>query len=616
MTDSASIGSGNSSKGKDKKYQSKTGKETKAPRGRGGGVPVKKSAVPPPPPIFLRSESSAARVPPNQKTWIDFRIWEGGEAGFPPYGGWDCDEHMQTGNVLVYFKEEQQSEDKPVPQIRCDFDVLESSGSTWLSNALLYGRIDEDEDEWTMAGSPESSHPNRGLPQAQEYRRMLAPTDPGGRSPPPFTIDQAYFGVPANGTASRAQYYADMDHPHYGQSPPPFEQSQREQRPTHELWFTAPAHVKTPQAQRLHHVAIRNFLAMLHDKPIVGSDLFDMLNTLQPEIQVMYDLDQDSQSRTPRERSVQMIINYLSRRHLDDIRNSIKTALALLAWSEQDNIKWRQGYLESFVHLAGVLSPQMEELPDFKRLSIVTRRNLAIAAKSLQLRVMEAEEKLSSFDFGDFWADNVKVVGGPVHQSYQAFRHFLVHYFTRTYGNWPPTASKTWLNRKIVLALQKEFGALYDYLVNRDVVWDSREERPGKKWQMVNPRDEDFRADFPDLSLGDLLVTFDNKLGYLHVPHPYPLLPREVAQAKTATKKSFFSGLKRKEKGDVNKDAKAHLQASIVFSDATNIEKMDGGFDGVCLSFSFFLFAPFPFFSFFHSAFDPFPPPRPNKAKS
>jgi hypothetical protein len=305
----------------------------------------------------------------------------------------------------------------------------------------------------------------------------------------------------------------------------------------------------------------------------------------------MYDLDQDSQARTPRERSVQMIVNYLNKRQLDDVRNNIKSALALLAWSEQDSVKWRQGYLESFVHLAGVLSPQMEELSDFKRLSMVTRRNLAIAAKSLQLRVMEAEDKLAAFDFGDFWSEHPKLMGGAVHQSYQMFRHFLVQHFTRTYGNWPPMQSQNWLNRKIVLSLQKDFGTLYDYLVNRDVVWDSREERPGKKWQMINPRDEEFRADLPELSLSDLLVTFDNKHGYQHIPHPYPLLPREVPQAKAAAKKSFFSGLK-KPKVDVNKDAKAHLQLSIVFSDATNIEKTDVSFSGMyCRPFRKLLFS-------------------------
>jgi hypothetical protein len=306
-----------------------------------------------------------------------------------------------------------------------------------------------------------------------------------------------------------------------------------------------------------------------------------MLTTLQPEIQVMYDLDHDNHSRTSRERSVGMIIKYLSERKLDDVRNSMKTALGLLAWAEQDNVKWRQGYLESFVHIAGVLSPQMEDHPDFKRLSIVTRRNLGIAAKSLQLNVMEAEEKLSAFDFSDFWGEEMRGPGNAIYQSYTAFRQFLLHHFTRAYGSWPPTAN-SWLNRKIVLSLQKDFGLLYDYLVNRDIVWDPREERPGKKWQMVNNKDADFRPYAGDVDMTDLLVTFDNKHGYQHIPHPYPLLPREVPQSssKAAPKKSFFGGLK-KQKVDANKDAKAHLQLSIIYSDATNIEKMDVSFNGM-----------------------------------
>jgi hypothetical protein len=488
---------------------------------------------------------------------------------------------MQSGNVLIYFKEEQASEDRPMPQLRCDLEVLENAGSTWLSNALLYGRIDDNEDEWTLPGSPESSVPSHALspnfPPSHSQRRMLSPTSPGGRSPPPFNIDQAYFGVPGHGTSSRAQYYPDTDRMGGASSPPPFQRNS-EIQPTHELWFTAPAHIRTPQGQRLHHVAVRNFLAMLHNKPIVGADLYEMLSTLQPEIQVMYDLDNDSQTRTARERSVQMITSYLSQHKIDDLRNSIKSALGLLAWAEQDNVKWRQGYLESFVHLAGVMSPQLEDLPDFKRLSIITRRNLGIAGKALQLRTMEAEEKLSSFDFNELWGEEIKGAG-PIYQSYTAFRQFLVGHYTKIYGNWPLSQSRSWLNRKIVLALQQDFGALYDFLVNRDVVWDSREERPGKKWEMVNTRSEEFRADTPELGMTDMLVTFDNRHGYLHLPHPYPLLPREVPQEKAPEKKRLFSSLK-KSKTDATKDAKAHLQLSIVFSDATNIEKTDVSFNG------------------------------------
>jgi len=78
-----------SSKGKEhSKYKAK-GKETKAPRGRGGGVPIKKPTITTPLPPVFRSETSASYSPSSNKTWINFRIWEGGETGLKPYGGFD-----------------------------------------------------------------------------------------------------------------------------------------------------------------------------------------------------------------------------------------------------------------------------------------------------------------------------------------------------------------------------------------------------------------------------------------------------------------------------------------------------------------------------------------------
>jgi hypothetical protein len=286
---------------------------------------------------------------------------------------------MQNGSVLIYFKEEQVDEDHPIPSIRAELEVLQNSGSTWLSNALLYGQIDDnDVDDWALSESPSSPSyqfsPNYPHPS---QRRMLGPSSPGRMSPPPFDIEHSYISMDS-GAISRAHHLSGVTRVGRPNSPPPFRQTSQ-RNPTHEIWFTAPNEVKTPQDQRLHHVAIRNFLAMLHGKPIVGADIFDMLSTLQPEIQVMYDLDTDAQSRmTSRERSVQTITNYLGKLGLDDIRNNPRRALGLLAWAEQDNIRWRQGYLESFVHLAGVISQEIEHHADFKRLSVVTRQVLAV----------------------------------------------------------------------------------------------------------------------------------------------------------------------------------------------------------------------------------------------
>lgn len=489
---------------------------------------------------------------------------------------------MHSGSVLIYFQEEQMDIERPLPSIQAELDVLENSGSTWLKCLLPSGRIDDDDHAWALPTSPNSLN----TPQSPNYyheqtepRRMLSPTLPGGRSPPSFDINHTR-SISGRAT-SRSGHSSEIYQSHSPVSPLPF-QSSILQNPTHEIWFTTPDHITDPQEQRLHHVATRNFLALLHGKPIIGADLFDMLKSLQSEIDTRYELDDQNQPKSKSQgRSVQMIINYLGQYGIDDVRSSIKSAMCLLAWSEQENVKWRQGYLEYFVHLAGVMIPELEEVPEFKRLSIVTRRNLGIAGKTLQLRVMEAEERLASFDFADFWEDNPKVVNNPVYLSYQAFRRFLIGHYTHNYGNWPPTSNKTWLNRKIVLALQEDFGSLYDYLVNRDVVWNPREERASRKWEMAHRKNEDFKADVPELGITDVLVRYDAKFGYAHIPHPYPLLPRDIPKTtKDKEKKSFFSSLKKDKSKDATVDAKANLQLSILFSDATNIEKLDVNFNG------------------------------------
>jgi hypothetical protein len=52
---------------------------------------------------------------------------------------------MHSGSVLIYFKEEQQDEEQPIPSIRAELDVLKQSGSTWLNNALLIGQMDDND---------------------------------------------------------------------------------------------------------------------------------------------------------------------------------------------------------------------------------------------------------------------------------------------------------------------------------------------------------------------------------------------------------------------------------------------------------------------------------------
>ena len=503
---------------------------------------------------------------------------------------------MQTGSVLVFFKDEQDNDYQSIPQLRVRLDALENCGSTWLNNTLRYGKMDIFEDEMTPSMSLESNSVTARHPSFRSSSSQFGEgTNLPHRSHQEY--DDGNFGPPLRSSSRSGFNPASGRHMLQSLAEPPLtgfgaesyrgtssEYENEETPATHELWFAAPAHVRSPQGQRLHHIAIRNFLAILQNKPIVGRDLFEMLSTLQPEVEIIYDLDHNEYSQmSSRMRSVQIITQYLASRKLDDVRNSVRRALGLLTWAEQDAVRWQEGYLEAFVHLVGMMSPQIEELEDFRRLSAVSRRNLGISAKALQLKLIEAEEKLSTFDFMEMWDSPEDVGANPVYKSFAAFRQFLISFYTSAYGSWPPSSGGRWLNSKLVKSLQNDFGSLYDYLVNRDVIWDSREERPGKKWQMVNmspsPSPEDFRPDTPTLPLTDMLVSFDNRHGLLHIPHPYPLLPRNIQAQKAPQKKSFFSALK-KSKNDPAKDAKAHLQLSIVFSDATNIQKLGVSFTG------------------------------------
>lgn len=86
-----------------------------------------------------------------------------------------------------------------------------------------------------------------------------------------------------------------------------------------------------------------------------------------------------------------------------------------------------------------------------------------------------------------------------------------------------------WLTRTVAQSLQRDFGALYDYLVNRDIVWDESETRSSRKWMMVSRSgNRAFDPDSPELPMTDMLIEWDNRSRFPHIPHPYPLVPESI----------------------------------------------------------------------------------------
>jgi hypothetical protein len=92
-----------STKGKEKSRFQANGKETKAPRGRGGGVPIKRTVAPSPAPPDFRAESTASYSSSNQKTWQNFKTWKAGKDGMRPYGGFEYVGILQSQARVFYL---------------------------------------------------------------------------------------------------------------------------------------------------------------------------------------------------------------------------------------------------------------------------------------------------------------------------------------------------------------------------------------------------------------------------------------------------------------------------------------------------------------------------------
>ncbi|TID22708.1 hypothetical protein E6O75_ATG01882 [Venturia nashicola] len=602
-----------------KVFVSKGDKVTAHPRGRGGGVPTKLENTKGGSRNVSRSNRSfdgrsysissslqASTLPSDQdKSWADTKIWVGHGQAPKPYRGFEHDDQMwqADGDCLIFFSEETDEED-PRPMLRVHTSMLEQARSTFMINLLKYGEIVLEEEQFTPL-SPQDTEDNPQWPLnstslgnldelVSEDRPPVGysddlrpPQTPNLRSPNRdtwSTSDQTVWSPggsnPAGGgrgplQAAEHETAAGSDLGHVQQnSPAPVEI-------THEIWFRAPSHIKRTDIQRRHHMATRNYLALLYGLPIIGNDFYEMLSDLQNVMDTYYELNEPSE----RWNSAQVLVQFVTQMQLDDVRGNIKHALGLLAWSEQSNVMWDAGYLEGFVHCVGMMTQETLKMREYRSLSQITRHKLQNANNAMQLRLIEAEERLSHFDFPEMWYIDGVSNNHPTQKSFEAFRDFLYSFYQAEYGQWPPRREDHqghWLSRSLMARLQADFGAIYDYWVDREIAWDSNEERHTRKWEMVptKPRAGKFEADSPGFPLTDMLIGFDSSQKYDHIPHPYPLLPgsRSPSPNMKNPRKNLFSKLKGS-KEPVKSDVKSQYQMALAFNSASNINRLGTHFE-------------------------------------
>lgn len=475
-----------------------------------------------------------------------------------------------NGDVLIYLSHKGQNP-RPNPSFRLSSHVIEATESRPLITLLREGST---EDEMTLSPSPRGAPPML-LPRQSSLsaaardqmggHRLQPGNRSGGQPTPPLSDDTII-------TSTDGQI-------------------------SYEIFFSPPSNASNTEQVR-YSVSVRNVFALLYHASLVGLSLCQALSDLHVRMeQFMPQAETDNLST---------IIAYLGARGIDDVRNDPETAIGLLAWCEDPRVRWEEGWRESFLHVAGMYGSLkerslMESSSDFKRISPITRALLERASLEMHLRVQAAEEPLAAFSFEDMWPPSLSsisptsgpVVASPAKASADRLQRFFLSYYRSTWGRWPPppppdavTSDESdeplWLTRTVIQVLQKDFGTLYDYLVNRDIVWDGSETRSSRKWLMVSESgNKGFEADSDELPMTDVLIEYDNKQRYPHIPHPYPLVPESIPPAaNTAALGANNKNRKRSKTGTETVPASAsgpqrpgavERRIQLAYTEATNV---------------------------------------------
>jgi len=484
--------------------------------------PALQQMVSPPPSAKLPPLPSSSNTPPAKR-------WLGGGRPIQKWNKLRKDPELwdHSGDCLVYLGSKGQIP-RPQASFRLSSHIIEATESRLLITLLREGLQDDDESTMYFPPSPVGAPPMLRSTQAARNRRYT----------PPASEDLSL-------TDADAQI-------------------------SYHIYFPTPSGLSKSEAYR-HALTTRNVFALLYHASLVGNSLCQALTDLLARMDAWMPADADN---------VGTILNYISARQLDDTRNDPELAISLLAWSENTEVHWEEGWREAFVHSVGMY-PDADGCADFKAVSPISRALLDRAYLEMQLRVQTAEDHLGDFSFDINWPSSTPSSDNSAHASAERLRLFLQEHYSQAWGVWPPPSrtgparagEDVWLDRDLVQRLQRDFGALYDYLVDREVLWDESETRSTRKWMMVSKSNtKTFVPDTLDLAMTDVLIEYDNRMRYPHVPHPFPLIPDSISPAAGSAAQSRFKWDKTPSKSVEDRGLERRVQ--LAYTEATNIEML------------------------------------------
>ncbi|KEQ98445.1 hypothetical protein AUEXF2481DRAFT_487066 [Aureobasidium subglaciale EXF-2481] len=255
-----------------------------------------------------------------------------------------------------------------------------------------------------------------------------------------------------------------------------------------------------------YNLAIRNFIATIIRKPIIGNTLVSALEDLQIVAKHVFKLQHQP------EKAAAFVHDLVENMKFDNFINRPADICKFLAWTEKT--RWSRGFVETFAHCVGMLNCGHLDQESLEELSPTSRALLEQSCTKMHYSLMTTEIPLTVFAIGPTVMREVEDYAG-IQQSLLAFQNFLHRYYAQLYGTWPPPmhqSSAHWLTRSMVQRLQKDFGNLYDLLVDTNI-------------QRGAAKDADADSFGCGLDRGHLFATWDSRNSFDPLTYFEPKAP-------------------------------------------------------------------------------------------
>ncbi|EME39266.1 hypothetical protein DOTSEDRAFT_56706 [Dothistroma septosporum NZE10] len=268
-----------------------------------------------------------------------------------------------------------------------------------------------------------------------------------------------------------------------------------------DLFIAAPTELARAEAF-LYHVCTRNYFAYLSSRPIVGETLGQALADLAHRIEAWH----------PESVGTTAFLDYCQEQGYLDFANRPDYALAGMRLAELARI--RHVWIDAFAHCVG-MRDQLDNSPEASRLSKTSKALISRASLEMELHTARVIKAVGTF-LEEELGPECHGLSRPMRDHLDRFRSTLHCFYVNTMGYFPPDSGSP-VNKQLWQSMHDDFRCLYDYLADTHSTIDLTSSR--------------------GLSGGICTIqnttVFNQRHGYVPLPHPVPLLPRDGTRQAT-----------------------------------------------------------------------------------